>query len=702
MKKITEKILNEFKGLKKYLKNSYLKTYFTLLISMFMVEVIFKLIEDNSLFAFATVRIFIGLNIVSAILAYLLEFTSKIWKKILTSIIVFGTGFYACLQCGFLNFIGVYISFQTSSQLGAVKDYIADFFRSFKYEYLCTFIPFVLLIIFYIFFDKKFKTYKVLHMRRLLATGIIVVGGSLLYLASITLGCFQNELQTISNYDLFRSASNPSLSVDNFGSLGFLITDIKALIWPVEITETYVEEKKEQKVDDEHKRDIDDTAWNMVSEEETNSTYQKLNNYFKNRTVTAKNEYTGLFEGKNLIIIMMESTNDIFINEKYFPNFYKMVKEGWYWENNYSPRNSCATMNNEFSGMTGLYTISNTCTASKYRGNKYYESIFNLFNRTDNYVTFSAHDYTAAYYPRKSIHSNMGSNDYYSVERLGIRYSSAYINWANDDDFLKKVLSIIDNKTSKGEHFMTWLTTVSAHQPYTVSSIQGDKYLGMTKGTGYPSDIRRYMSKLKIQDQGLGILLEGLNKRGILDDTVIVLYGDHYPYGISKSHINKVLDYNTSNSMNAERVPFVIYNSTIEPKTFSDYTSYINIVPTLANLFNLDYDPRLYLGEDLLSDDYESITIFADGSWKNEVAYYNAKRNSVSYFTDKKYTAEELSSINNSVSTKLSISNSAIKSNYFNHLGNALSSKQAVVDELNKTTCKNSEKTTYTTNKTKK
>ena len=687
---------------KRYLKNSYVRTYLTLLISMFMVEIIFKLIEDNSLFAFATIRIFIGLNILSAIFAYLLEFCGKLWKKILTSIIVFGTGFYSCLQCGFLNFIGVYISFQTSSQLGAVKDYIADFFRSFKFEYLLTFIPFILLLVFYIFFDRKFKTYKVLHMRRLLASLIIIIGGSLLYFASITMGIFQNSLQTTSNWDLFISASNPSLSVDNFGSIGFLITDVKALIWPVEITETFVEEKKEQKVDEKYLRSIDDTAWNMVSEEETNETYKKLNNYFKNRTITAKNDYTGLFEGKNLIVVMMESTNDIFINEKYFPNFYKMVSEGWHWENNYSPRNSCATMNNEFSGMTSLYTISNTCTASKYKGNKYYESLFNLFNRTDNYVTFSAHDYTAAYYPRKSIHSNMGSNDYYSVERLGIRYSSAYINWANDDDFLKKVLSIIDNKTSNGEHFMTWLTTVSAHQPYTVSSIQGDKYFNMTKGTAYPTDIRRFMSKLKIQDDGLGILLDGLEKRGILDDTVIVLYGDHYPYGISKSNINKVLDYNTSNNMNAERVPFVIYNPTIEPKTFTEYTSYINILPTLANLFNLDYDPRLYLGDDLLSEDYESITIFADGSWKNEIAYYNAKKNKVTYFTDKQYTAEELSSINNSVTTKLSISNSAIKSNYFNHLGDALNSKQSIVDEQKKTVCLNSEKTTYQTDNNKK
>ena len=82
-----------------------------------------------------------------------------------------------------------------------------------------------------------------------------------------------------------------------------------------------------------------------------------------------------MFEGKNLIVVMMESVNDIFINPELYPNFYKMLSEGWYFENNYSPRNSCATMNNEFSAMTSIYSIYNTCTASKYKNNTYLDGL---------------------------------------------------------------------------------------------------------------------------------------------------------------------------------------------------------------------------------------------------------------------------------------------------------------------------------------
>ena len=91
-------------------------------------------------------------------------------------------------------------------------------------------------------------------------------------------------------------------------------------------------------------------------------------------------------------------------------------------------------------------------------------------------------------------------------------------------------------------------------------------------------------------------------------------------------------------------------------------------MPTLANLFNLDYDPRLYMGDDLLSDTYESITVYADGSWKNEIAFYDASRSEVKYYTDKMYTNEELIEINTRVNNKILYSSLAIKNSYFNYL----------------------------------
>ena len=446
---------------------------------------------------------------------------------------------------------------------------------------------------------------------------------------------------------------------------------------PEEVIE-YVEptEKEEEPITD-YSRLIDDTAWEQLIANETSKTKNNLNNYFINRDITSKNDYTGLFEDKNLIVIMMESVNDMLINEEYFPNFYNLYTNGWRFTNNYSPRNSCATGNNEMSGMTGLYSINDSCTANKYKNNTYYEAIFNLFNEK-GYYTSSMHNFTEGYYRRSVIHKNMGSSKYYGVQSLKIPYEVEYGIWASDEDFFTKYLEILD-QNEEGTKFMTWLTTVSSHQPYSVSSPYGDLYLDVFKDSDHNKTTKRYLSKLKVLDNAIGILIEGLKERELLDDTVILLFADHYPYGLAKSNITKDLGYDVSVDQLADKTPLVIYNPSLESKEFTQYSTYMNITPTLANLFNLNYDPRLYFGQDLLSEEYQSITIFADGSWKNEHVFYNAANSKVTYYDDV-YTIDDIKKISNDVAMQLKMSTLAIKNNYFSYLNKGLE-KYKVVEE---------------------
>jgi len=433
----------------------------------------------------------------------------------------------------------------------------------------------------------------------------------------------------------------------------------------LDLKSLYVEEKNTIILEDKEKepiitkREFNDDLWLEVIASESNQDLQTINSYLINNDITDYNDYTGLFKDKNLIVIMMESVNDIIINEKYYPNFYKMYSEGWAFTNSYSPRNSCATGNNEFSGMTGLYTIYNNCTANVYQKNTYQTSIFNLFKNA-GYRAFSMHNYTDAYYDRTVIHPNLGSEKYYSVDDLGIKYFNEYRNWSSDEDFLQVAMDITLNESE--EPFMLWLTTVSSHQPYVVSSVEGDKYLELFSDLEYPDDLKRYMSKLKTLDNALGIMLNRLEQKGILEDTVIVLYGDHYPYGLANETINYVLNYNLDD-YEVERTPFVIYNPLMEKKEFTQYNTYINITPTVANLFDLDYDPRLYMGSDLFSENYKSRVVFPDGSWKNEIAYYNGATGEIKYNLG--YSVDEIKRINNEVMLKIKISNLIIENNYF-------------------------------------
>ena len=127
-----------------------------------------------------------------------------------------------------------------------------------------------------------------------------------------------------------------------------------------------------------------------------------------------------------------------------YPNFYKLLSSGYYFKNNYSPRNSCATGNNELSGMIGLYSIYNKCTANTYSNNIYPYSIFNLFNNK-GYKTTSMHDYTEKYYQRREIHTNMGSGKYFDVDDLKLTYNTKDEEWASDEDFMKQVVNILKN-----------------------------------------------------------------------------------------------------------------------------------------------------------------------------------------------------------------------------------------------------------------
>lgn len=674
--------------MKRLLTSKWFKNYIILFVFLFVIEIMFKICGNIPVFDYSLLRIFLSTNIIALIFSFIELLLPKKVNVGINIMLVLTATVYSIAQLGFENFLGVYISLGTSSQLGAVIDYIREYLLSFKWYFWLLVIPFILLIIYYIFFDKRvFKELPKLKKEYIFKDVTIKCGlfiGSFLILSSLyyctlKINFMQNKLQTVSNYELFKNPSVPSIAIKQFGSTTYGLLDVKNYFFPSEEAELEIAYKKEEQVITDYSRNIDDSAWEWVIDNEKNKTYQNLNNYFISQSITEKNEYTGMFENKNVIVIMLESVGELIINEEYFPNFYKLYNEGWAWTNNYSPRNSCATGNNEMSGMVSLYSIYNSCTANNYKNNTYSASIFNVFNNK-GYQTSSMHNYTETYYSRSKIHENMGSGIYYGVQDLDLEYSYEYKEWPSDVEFIDKAMDII-LESEDSRPFMTWLTTVTSHQPYGVSSEYGDLYLDKFKDSGLPKDIQRYYSKLTVLDNALGLLLERLENSGKLNDTVVVLYGDHYPYGLSKSTLSKVLTYDL-NDYETERTPFVIYNPEMEAKKFEEYTSYINILPTLANLFNLNYDPRLYMGSDLLSDDYESLVVFADGSWKNELAYYNASTGNIKYYTDFEYSTEKIKEINESVTLKMKMSTLAIKNNYFEYLDKAIAKYETEKESL--------------------
>ena len=144
------------------------------------------------------------------------------------------------------------------------------------------------------------------------------------------------------------------------------------------------------------------------------------------------------------------------------------------------------------------------------------------------------------------------------------------------------------------------------------------------------------------------------------------MFGDHYPYALSDNDVKSIVNHSIDN-YEIDRTPFIIYNSKITSREFNEYTSFVNIAPTLANLFNLDYDSRLYMGEDLLSPNYNSFVVFADGSWKNDKYYYDASTGKVKCYKTK-CNKDYIVEINKEINNKIEISRDIITTHYFDYL----------------------------------
>lgn len=672
-------------------QNMFFKNYFILILSFVIEELIFRLIEGLSIFSYSGLRIFIGLNIIALLFSFILEFLPKLVAKIFNPLIILATAIYGIAELGFNNFLGVYASIQVKTQASAVSNYVWDFIKSFHLSFYLLLIPFILVIVYYLFFDKYVSfdmPKKKINILNATIKGfyfLIIIFLMLAYFGTMKFKFMQNSLQKTTAYEMFVKPTTPSLVVNEFGYIGFSLLDIKEYLFPGKEIETEIEYNPDNIKEPVNKNDnpnsgssyvsqtnINNNTWKDIITNETNKDKNTLNKYFIGNDISLTNDYTGMFNNKNLIVIMIESGSNILTNyPEYYPNMAKLYNEGWTWDNYYSPRNSCSTGNNELSGMTSLYTIYNNCTSNIYKSNTYYESLFNLFNNK-GYETNSFHNHFDAYYARTTIHKNMGSGHFYKVQDMKIPYGHEYGDWASDDLMMKYYLSVLDKRDTE-KPFMSWITTVTSHQPYNISRIFSDEYINLFD-KNLPGDVRSYMSRLKVVDNAIGTLIAGLEERGLLDDTVIALYADHYPYAISTSNLNKVFDYDIGPDNTADQVPFIIYNKNMTPKHYQEYTSYINLTPTMANLFNLNYDSRLYMGSDILSPDYESLVLFADGSWKNEYAYFDAGTNKIKYYTEKVYSDEEILAINEKLSLKLKMSSLAIRTNYFSYLNKKLSS----------------------------
>lgn len=328
----------------------------------------------------------------------------------------------------------------------------------------------------------------------------------------------------------------------------------------------------------------------------------------------------GAFAGKNLILIMMESVDDWLVTPEYMPNLYRLEQEGVYFRNYYAPIFlAAATFNSEFTANTGMIAPEYQVRNSYYSEHALPYSLPNRF-RDAGYCARSFHAANPNIYNRGQIHLNFGYESYSDYGDLGM-----------DDYMLDSQLLRGYDQIVSDEPFFSFIITYSGHGPYTteqqnISEPHLDRARAVIDYSTVPytteaqkEEYTRAVAQAMETDAFIGGLRERLEADGHAEDTVLVLFTDHYCKYFSDTELIEAIKGETDRNM-LSNVPFVIWTEGITPQVYDKYVSTMDIAPTIVDLFSLDADLRYYIGNDMFGPD-GGVVYFRNYAWYDGKTY---------------------------------------------------------------------------------
>lgn len=466
------------------------------------------------------------------------------------------------------------------------------------------------------------------------------------------------------SYVLFFETNDLMQGTNRFGIITSVLLDaVKLVSGFEEVIE--VDEKLPFTKDETLEYNVLDIDFDSLIAKEKDSTVKTMHKYFNTNVTTEKNEYTGIFAGKNLIFITAEAFYPIAVDPVYTPTLYKLVNNGFVFNNYYQPIYNCSTSDGEFVNNLSLLPGVSTCSMDKTHNTYLPYTVGNIF-KNYGYNAYGFHGWTYSYYDRDITYPNMGLK-YYGYDRYnrGYKYALKGIkdSWPTSDiDVARSSYEIFKND----DKFVAYYMSISGHLEYNFGggNAISIKNKNVVKDMNASDKIKAYMATHIEFDKSLELLMSNLERDGKLDDTVIVIASDHYPYGLSNSDISNYVDWMKDANFDLYKNNLVIYNSEMEKVEVDKYVGSIDIIPTLFNLFGVEYDSRLLMGKDVFSDN-EGLVIFNNKSWITDKGRYNYLKKKFESFTDEEVSQEYIDEINEIVKLKFQMSKLVIQKNYY-------------------------------------
>ena len=606
-----------------------------------------------------------GLIILFSIpIAIVLNLITSVFKpkvnKIITYIITIALIIIFGAQIVYYSMYEAIISFFSMMHGGQVTEFmevIIDVVLRNWYGILLFIIPLIILII----LSKK----KVITFEKNSIKQIAIKITSVLIIQLIALLCvnFINTDDMYSNKNLYYNIHVPKVTANRMGLLTTMRLDLQRFIFGFE-EKLSVQTNAIPKEEEKDSYNITYIDFDKLIKNEEDNTIKEMHEYFSTQEASKKNKYTGMFKDKNLIVLVGESFSSLAIREDLTPNLYKLYKEGFQFDNFYTPIFPVSTADGEYITDTSLIPKEGVWSFLRVAGNYMPYSYANVFEK-QGYSSNAYHNHTATYYERDKYIETMGYNSYLAVG-TGLEDRMDTSNWPNSD--YEMVKTTVDDYINN-EKFMAYYMTVSGHMNYTkLGNAMVYKNWEQVKDLPYSNKAKGYLAANIELDKAVGELLSRLEQAGKLEDTVIVISGDHYPYGLTLGEINELSTFERDDKFEKFRMPFLIWSGSMKgPIKVEKIGSSLDVLPTVLNLFGEEFDSRLLMGRDILSDS-DPIVIFSDRSFITDKGRYNSLTEQ--FTPNEGVTVEEgyVDKINTIIYKKYQMSRLILENDYYKHV----------------------------------
>lgn len=434
-------------------------------------------------------------------------------------------------------------------------------------------------------------------------------------------------------YEEYQGFYDPSKIVNEYGVLPTVERDLLGNLLPVDasaleaLAQAQLKDEQEEPKEPEYEANELDIDYDMLNAVADSDKTKQLASYLEHAESTNQNEYTGMFEGYNLIYITAEGFSQYAVDENLTPTLYKLTHSGFVAEDYYVPIWQTSTSDGEYVNMFGLIPDGQL----SFRRTQENAMPFSLpaYFAKEGVKSYAYHNNSLTYYDRHLTHPNMGYM--FKAAKLGkLTQEEGGTNlfamenpelWpASDLEMMKATIPEYINE----ERFHTYYMTVSGHLEYTFdANHMSQKNQALVEELPYSDEIKAYIACNIELDRALEYLILELEKAGKLDNTVIAISSDHYPYGLEMDKLEEIAGKPLDGTLDLYRNSLILWNSKMDTVKIEKTCSAMDLLPTIYNLFGFEYDSRLFAGRDMLSDS-GSLVVFADRSFITDTLIYNS------------------------------------------------------------------------------